>query len=199
MKTKLLLLFTFYCSFFTASQAFAQKDYVILVNGDTVRGKMTKSLFGALKFKASGKAENEKLETNRFKEYFNSKDSSYFVALTLNKQRKPEFLERLENGKIKLYKSVVNYPGTVGARGVMTGGGSTETWYASKDDGELLEIKTSAILSGSRNEREKNFDALMASYPELLEDFKKEKSFSFDTLRAYIKKYNYYYKYMISN
>lgn len=197
---RIFSLLIFFSSLFVNNQTFAQNDYVVTLNGDTLKGKIKKAFLGGMKFKENGKSDNIDLNINNFKEYFTVKDSIYNLALGVGKKKEPEFLERLENGKIELFKYMVTSGGgMMRPGGGMSVGTTITTWYARKDGGDLLEIKTDGLLSGSRVEREKNFDFLIGSYAELLEDFKKEKSFSFDILRAYIKKYNYYYKYLVKN
>lgn len=173
----------------------AQKDYVITLTGDTLLGKIKKPFLDGLKFQEVGKKESIYISTEVYKEYHFSKDSTHYVAVKLSESKKLEFLKRLEYGKIQLFVRVLSNPGMMGAGGVMMGGGSTSYWYAGFDLDNLKEIKTNGLL-GTRSQREKNFHSLIESYPELLEDFKNEKDFSIDMLRAYVKKYNYYFKYL---
>jgi len=181
--------------FLLSSHLKAQKDYVITLAGDTLLGKIRKPFLDGLKFQEAGKKESIYIGTEIYKEYYFSKDSTHYVAVKLSESKKLEFLKRLEHGKIQLFIKVVNGPGMMGAGGVMMGGNSTSYWYAGFSLDSLKEIKTNGLL-GTRSQREKNFHSLIESYPELLEDFKNEKDFSIDMLRSYVKKYNYYFKYL---
>ncbi|MGN7988928.1 hypothetical protein ACTJKC_16375 [Pedobacter sp. 22226] len=62
-------------------------------------------------------------------------------------------------------------------------------WYASKQNGELFEVKSNRIF-GSRSERKDNLYNLISDKPELLEKFKKDDSYSFDAVKDCIKSYN---------
>jgi len=171
----------------------AQKDYVVKLTGDTIFGKIRKPFLDGLKFQETGQKDSRYITLDEYKAYYRSKDSTHYVAVKIPGAKKYEFLERMEYGKLQLFVRVVSSPGTMGPGGVMTGGSSTSTWYAGFDLDSLLEVKTNGLL-GSRSQREKNFDTLIGTYPELLEDFKKEKDFSFAMIRAYVRKYNYYHR-----
>lgn len=171
----------------------AQKDYVVKLTGDTVFGKIRKPLLGSLKFEESDQKDGRNITLHEYKEYYRSKDSTHYVAVKIKGTKKYEFLERIEYGKLQLFVKVVSSPGSMGPGGVMTGGNSTSTWYAGFNLDSLLEVKTNGLL-GSRLQREKNFDTLIGTYPELLENFKKEKDFSFAMIRAYVRKFNQYNK-----
>jgi hypothetical protein len=184
-------------SLLSANLLKAQKDYVVTLAGDTLLGKIKKPLLDGLKFQEKGKKEALAVNEEMYKEYFIAKDSTHYVAVKLSASKKPEFLKCLVFGKIQLFQKTNSSPGaTSGATGVtMSMSMSTSYWYAGFNVDSVLEIKTSGMF-GSRAEREKNFYSLIESYPELLEDFKKEKDFSFEMLRSYIRKYNYYFEHI---
>lgn len=183
-------------SLFSVNLLKAQKDYVVTLAGDTLLGKIRKPFLDGFKFQETGKKETLPINVEAYKEYFKAKDSTHYVAVKVSASKKPEFLERLIFGKIQLFVKINNHPGSMnGATGVMLPGSNTSFWYAGFDVDSLREIKTSGLF-GSRAEREKNFYSLIESYPELLEDFKKEKDFSFEMLKSYIRKYNYYFEHI---
>jgi len=167
----------------------AQKDYVVSLTGDTLIGNIKAPLFGPLKFIANEAKQKVDISIKEHLSYYTSKDSTAYIAVSIPLKNSPVFLQRLENGKVQL---VVYYITHVGANGIGT---SQTFWYAIKDNGKPLDVKASSLL-GSRKERENNFYGIIGDYPELLEDFKNEKSYSFEMIRSYIKKYNYYYKYL---
>jgi len=173
----------------------AQQDYVVTFTGDTLYGKIKKPLLDAFKFQEKGKKESTSITPEAYTEYYRAKDSIHYVAVMLPGASKSQFLERVVYGKIQMFVKVTNSPGAMGPGVTMTAGYSTASWYAGFNTNQLLEIKTSGLW-GSRSKREKNFDSLISSYPELLEDFKKEKDFSFEMLKSYIRKYNYYYEHI---
>ncbi|TCC91834.1 hypothetical protein EZ428_08785 [Pedobacter frigiditerrae] len=184
-----LFLSLIFSSFFV----FAQKDYIVNNAGDTTKGQFKKQLISTgLKFRANGKSQFEDVNYDDLSAYYKSKDSSSYVLKTIPTRKKPLFLERLENGKVKLYEHFI-----AGTSGYMGAGTASQTiWYASKDNGDLLEIKTNNIL-GTREERKSNFYDLIGDYKELWNDFIAEKNFSYEMIESYIKKYNYYHKYLL--
>ncbi len=147
----------FFSLIFSSFFAIAQKDYIVNKAGDTTRGQFKKQLISTgLKLKAIGKSQYEDVNYDDLSAYYKSKDSSSYVLKTIPARKKPIFLQRLQDGKIKLYEHFI--PGTY-----IYMGGSTPSqtiWYASKDDGELLEIKTNNIV-GTREERKNNFNKLI--------------------------------------
>lgn len=167
----------------------AQSDYVVTFNGDTLHGNIKEPFLGKLKFKQTGKSEFEIIDVDKHSQYFISKDTINFVSIQLPQSKKREFLKRLEFGKIQLYEKFVSSPPTMATGGVMMGGGASFFWYAGFTPDQLLEIKTNSLL-GSRTQRESNFDSLLRSRPELLDSFKKKKSFSAEILRYFIQRYN---------
>ncbi|WP_316783622.1 hypothetical protein [Pedobacter frigiditerrae] len=189
---RLILYFLFFSLIFFSSLSFAQKDYIVNNAGDTTKGQFKKQLISGLKFKPDGNSQYEDLNYDDLSAYYKSKDSSSYVLKVIPTGKKPIFLERLQNGKIKLYERFI-----AGTYGYMGGGSPSQTiWYASKDDGELLEIKTNNVL-GTREDRKNNFFNLIGDYKELWDDFIAEKNFSYEMIESYIKKYNYYHKYLL--
>lgn len=185
-----LFLSLIFSSFFVL----AQKDYIVNNAGDTTRGQFKKQIISfGVKFKANGKSQFEEVNYDDLSSYYKSKDSSSYVLKTIPTRKKPVFLKRLQDGKVKLYEYFI--PGTYGYMGAVRTGSQT-IWYASKNDGELLEVKTNNIV-GTREERKNNFYALIGDYKELWDDFIAEKNFSYEMIESYVKKYNYYHKYLL--
>ena len=182
-------------SLLSANLLKAQKDYVVTLAGDTLKGEVFTTLFGTVKFADQSTGKEQKITPANIKSYFISDDSLTYAAVKTSPNAKPEFLKRLLNGRIQLFQKINSSPGRMGAGGVMSVGTSTSYWYAGFNVDSLVEIKTNGLF-GSRAEREKKFYALIESYPELLEDFKKEKNFSFEILKSYIRKYNYYFEHI---
>lgn len=167
-----------------AQPTLAQDDYIITLKNDTLKGKITKSLFGKYKFKETDESKplaiSEK-NTRLFHRVFGTKTET-FAARALPNKSKPTFLLLHEQGEVQLYEFERTTHGPYGNTTVTS-------WYASKGDGPLFNIKTNG-LSFSRAEKESNFEQLLGDNPQLWAKFKAEKSFSFDVLRNYIKLYN---------
>lgn len=184
-------------SLFSANLLKAQKDYVVTLAGDTLKGEVFTTLFGSVRFVDQNTGKEQKVSLANIKLYFISDDSLTYAAVKTSQDAKPQFLKRLLNGRIQLFQKTNSSPGGMsGSTGVMMSASmSTSYWYAGFNVDSLVEIKTSGLF-GSRAERQKKFYALIESYPELLEDFKKEKDFSFEMLKSYIRKYNYYFEHI---
>ncbi|MEE1944640.1 hypothetical protein VRU48_05945 [Pedobacter sp. KR3-3] len=197
MKTKLFLLFTCCCSFFIVSHAFAQKDFIETLKGDTIRGKLRNGFVmgtgpaDELKFKKLEDSKFVTIKTDTLKSYFRSADSALFVLMKMPYAEEARLVKKLENGRIELFEDYSASSGAVSATGIYSARGTISTWYARLDGGQLLEIKTNdtAISGSKREQREKNLYGLLADDQQLLDKFKK-RSFSFDNIRDCIKKYN---------
>jgi hypothetical protein len=181
MKLTILILSVCICMAF-ANSALAQDDYIITLKNDTLKGKITKPLFGRYRFKEAGQAKEVTINLKNTKVYHKGKESETFAARNLPGASKPSFLQVREQGYIHLYELVQSTQGQFGNTTVTS-------WYASKGEGPLLSIKTNG-LSFSRAEKENNFEKLLGDNSELWGKFKTEKSFSFNMLRDYIKLYN---------
>jgi len=184
MKLTALILSTCFCMAL-GTTALAQNDYIVTLKNDTLRGEITKPLFGKHRFQETGQSKplviSEK-NTSAYHRVFNPTKSETFVARTLPNQSKLRFLQLHEQGDVQLYE----FEKTTYSR---YGNTTVTSWYASKGNGPLFSIKTTA-LSFSRAEKEGNFEQLLGDNPILWARFKAEKSFSFDMLRNYIKLYN---------
>lgn len=177
-------------SLFSVNLLKAQKDYVVTLAGDTLRGEVFTTLFGTVKFADQSTGKEQKVSIANVKLYFISDDSLTYAAVKTSPNAKPQFLKRLLDGRIQLFEQFTSSYAGPGRAGT-----SNTFWYAIKGIEATVEIKTNNIF-GSRAQRKENFNNLIADYPELLEDFKKEKNFSFEILKSYIRKYNYYFEHI---
>lgn len=91
-------------------------------------------------------------------------------------------MQRLEDGKICLYEQVINGYNNI----------STTNWYANKDNGPVVMIKTNTltIIGPDHSDRMKDFLKLINDDPKITATFTAENSFSFYTIRKYIRQYN---------
>jgi hypothetical protein len=68
---------------------------------------------------------------------------------------------------------------------------TTEYWFVNKDNGPLIQLKSNTIFNkGSQSKRKNIFIEMIADDAALSEEYKKEDSFSFKSLKYYIHKYN---------
>lgn len=165
------------CAFF--SQVKAQQDFLINSKNDTLKGEIKKQFIGFYRFKPEGGTSFNKIPIRETKEFYKvEKEINYLVKVRPDK-RSPEFLQRLVKGKIDLFE----YYRQSGNNQVDI------VWYASKENGELFEVKSNHIF-GSRNDRKDRLYSLISDKPELLEKFKKDDSYSFEAVKECIKLYN---------
>lgn len=181
MKLTLLSIALFF--FLSFQKTYAQEDYVITHDNDTLKGNINHTLLGQkFKFKQNGQSDFIKITVKFAKEFYKKDERLYYCAKIKPGKSKAEFLKRLENGRVQLFEyDKASYSTNNATREI--------SWYASKDGGPLMFIKTSA-LSFSRKEKEQNFYELIGDDVKLLEKFKLENDFSNDMLRKYIKLYN---------
>ncbi|QMU27633.1 hypothetical protein [Adhaeribacter radiodurans] len=166
---------------FLASHANAQKfDIVITSKGDTLAGTIIGERFTSLKFKDLTGTRFEKFSSSQVKEFRTNK--KIFISKNVPGEVEPLFLERLEAGSIALYE----YYKRTGA----TGNSYIIKWYASKNNEPLIELKTNWGATTARKERKAAFEELIKDDTELYNQYLPIKSFDYNTLSSFIKKYN---------
>ncbi|NII82281.1 MULTISPECIES: hypothetical protein [unclassified Pedobacter] len=165
------------CAFF--SNAKAQQGFLVNSKNDTLKGEFKKQFIGFYKFKPEGSNKFSKINIDSTKELFVAEKSINYLAKYRPELNEPEFLLRLEKGKINLVQYYYAYGNN----------NYTLIWYAYKGEGPLLEIKSNQIF-GTRKERKEHFFDLIGDNVLLTDQFKMNDSYSFDTIRAYIKSYN---------
>ncbi|TCC98099.1 hypothetical protein EZ449_21725 [Pedobacter frigidisoli] len=165
-------------------------DYVIKTNGDTIKCEIKEELLGAVKYKAVGSDNYIKVKAKDIKEYFSTKDE-YPHILIAHPNGYTSTLERIESGKIKLYKETSDIYLQHGATGVASRNTSIQ-WFAEKDNSGIKLIKTNQIinLTNSKSKRKGNFYELIADNILLASEFKDIDSYSIDEIRNIIKRYN---------
>lgn len=180
------------CIFFTAKLTFSQaiSDYVIKTSGDTIKCEINEELFGAVKYKAVGSDNYLRVKAKDIKEYFSSKDE-YPHILIAHPNGYTSTLERIESGKIKLYRETRNIYLQHSATGTASRNTSIQ-WFAEKDNSGIKLIKTNQIinLTNSKSKRKENFNELIADNILLASEFKDIDSYSIDEIRNIIKRYN---------
>ncbi|MFD1257587.1 hypothetical protein ACFQ3S_12335 [Mucilaginibacter terrae] len=185
MKIKFLLIVILTSTIISFVAHAQQTGIIVNLNGDTVKCEMKFPFIGADKYKTA--------EMEDFKK-FNVKDVSYYRtddlkrvyrATHLPKSKKLVFLQLVEDGKITLYTYTVTSYGYMGATYTNT------TWYVSKDNGELQELKTKALFgNSSKKSRQNIFSEMIADNPEVLKQYEEADNFSFKTLQNTVHYYN---------
>lgn len=171
-----ILCCAFLCAFFSRLNA---QDFLITSKNDTLKGEIKKQFIGFYRFKPEGTDSFNKIKLRETKEFFKAEKEINYLVKERPDKKSPDFLQRLVRGKIDL----LEYYRQSGNNHVDI------VWYASKQNGELFEVKSNRIF-GSRSERKDNLYNLISDKPELLEKFKKDDSYSFDAVKDCIKSYN---------
>lgn len=174
----------------------AQTDYIIMNDGTKVLGEMKSHTVKKVRFKADGSKKTQRFKPADITEAYKTGNKKFRSVELPNKNGK-YFVEVLQDGKIKLYeffKGAAGYrysaPNPYGGAGfATTGNNPAQYWYAQKDGGELVEVKSNQIW-GSRKARKDNLSALIADNPQVLNRYNKEDKFTFDFIRSLIEEYN---------
>ncbi len=182
---KILLSLILFCAVCT-ERSYAQKDYVITKNRDTVYCDIkTNVVSGKIKYRPNGKEKYSVIDPDNIIEYFTAADTSTFVLKKLpGKADQPAcYLNWLEKGKINLYEQQV----VSGSHGE-----TSAFWYAGKDNDSLKLIKVAGIAVGDvgrSDHREKLFLNMIADFPALLDAFENE-AYTFANIENCIINYN---------
>lgn len=174
----------------------AQTDYIINNEGVKVMGEVKNHNVDKVKFIAVGEKKADKYKPEDIKEAYKA-GHGVFRSLILPGDKSASFLQLLEDGKIKLYEFFKNgYTTTYGAPVSYGGTGTymgrstpTRYWYAQKEGGELVEIKSNQIW-GSRKGRKDNFSKLINDNQHILDRYQTADKFTFDFIRSLIVEYN---------
>jgi len=171
------------------SYAQSQESYIVTNRNDTLKCAIKRPLlfddFGnGYKYRLTKKDSYKPLIADSIKAYYFAEDSITYFAEVLPGNKKPRFVTRLEHGKINVYQD----------KAQSSGRNTLNTWYASKLEGPLLEIKTEGLTIGAsgnnRDDRKKNLSDLLADNPSLAEQFARKNDFGFKAIREAIQQYN---------
>jgi len=167
---------------------FAQKDYIVTLQQDTLRGKINSFNDNVLKFRQTDSSSNVKFQLDQLKSVYYHKSKSEYFPVRIPGGKKDLFLKRVESGKIQIYELVrtTSFQSQYGGMA----SSSIRTWYAVKGDAAAVEIKTNNLLGGSRKERKDAFCDLIKDDAALAKQFLDANDFSFDYLQITIKLYN---------
>ncbi|WP_286883905.1 MULTISPECIES: hypothetical protein [Sphingobacterium] len=204
----------------SAQEATKKLDYVVLMNADTLYGKISSIKDHKLKFENQQKEKLTFTPDQVFRAYWESKRKVYAPSYVENGlepvqgtspqvfqigryyTEEPTFAEVLVDGEIMVY--YVSNLNLGGGGGMMfgTGGGGTmlsigvsKSKYAyalKKSTGEVIEINsnTNGLFSNSKKKRTIALGRLINDEPELFAEFENEKKYDYDLFIKYIMRYN---------
>lgn len=179
-----------------AGKTYGQTDYIINNDNTKILGEVKSQNVDKVKFIPANEKKVQKFNAQQIKEAYKS-GHGIFRSVAVAEGKKPSFLRVLEDGEIKLYeyfKSSTMYSG-VPAGGYGGGGfGATynstkKRWYAQKDNGEVVEVKSNGIW-GSRKNRKDNFFNMIKDNAHVAERYEQADKFSFDFVQSLIEEYN---------
>jgi len=213
--------------FFLCSSAVVQAqkdeknvDYLVLMNADTLYGKISSVKDSKLKFENLQKEKLTFTPDQVFRAYWQSKKKVYAPSYVENgldpvpgtspqtyqvrkaQDLEPTFAEVLVDGEIMAYfVSELHFGGSggmmIGSGGAapMIGVGFTKSKYAyalKKATGEVIEINSnsSGLFSGNKKKRILTLGRLINDEPELFAEFEKEQKYNYDVFIKYIMRYN---------
>jgi hypothetical protein len=197
LKHALLFAFSLLILLILKLDAHAQSDYIITNDDKKVMGEVKNHNVDKVKFVPAGEKKSKKFKPEDIKEAFKA-GHGIFQSHNLPNGKGPSFLQLLENGNIKLYEffkngytSAYGAPVSYGASGtfMIAKSNPTRYWYARKEGGELVEIKSNQIW-GSRKNRKDNFSELIKDNPHVADRYQTEDKFTFDFVRSLIVEYN---------
>ncbi|UEG51615.1 hypothetical protein LLH06_11600 [Mucilaginibacter daejeonensis] len=160
------------------------QDIIVTSAGDTIPCETRHPFMGVMRYRTADMPEFKKIDIKGIKYYTFQNKEIRFKAALLPKKSKPTFLRLVEEGKITLYLHEVYHYIYMGASY------TTTTWYATKGDDVLKEIKTTGISGKSRKERQAVFADMLADQPIVLKLYEDADSFTFSTLRGIVNLYN---------
>ncbi|MDR2275209.1 MAG: hypothetical protein LBF27_30135 [Sphingobacterium sp.] len=216
----------FLCFFFLVSTGMhaqvieKDKDYLILMNADTLYGKISSVKDRKLKFENLQKEKLTFTPDQVYRAYWQAKKKVYAPSYvenglepvpgtspqTYQVRKAPEleatFAEVLVDGEIMAYfVSELHFGGSggmmigSGGAGPMIGVGFSKSKYAyalKKATGEVIEINSNAngLFSNNKKKRTVTLGRLINDEPELFAEFEKEQKYNYDVFIKYIMRYN---------
>ena len=226
MKIVLVLSSAFMlCFFFSTTLLWAQGDlkkldYLILMNADTLYGKISSVKDRKLKFENQQKEKLTFTPDQVYRAYWQTKKKVYapsyvekglevvpgtspkMYRIQKGTDQDPTFAEVLSDGEIMAYYvSELKFSG--GAAVNVSGGGAgmmptimvNKNKYAyalKKGTGEVAEINSNnnGLFSNAKKKRQITFTQLINDEPALLAEFEKEQKYNYDVFIKYIMRYN---------
>ncbi|WP_313490936.1 hypothetical protein [Sphingobacterium multivorum] len=195
-------------------------DYLVLMNADTLYGKISSVKDQKLKFENQQKEKLTFEPGDIYRVYWQSKKKVYAPSYVENGlepvqgtspqvfqigryyTEEPTFAEVLVDGEIMVYYVFNLNLGGGGGMMFGTGGGGTmlsigisKSKYAyalKKSTGEVIEISsnTNELFSNSKKKRTIALGRLINDEPELFAEFENEKKYDYDLFIKYVMRYN---------
>jgi hypothetical protein len=83
--------------------------------------------------------------------------------------------------------------GNTGGYNTQTNTSSTKNWFVSKDNGALIELKTSGlfVFGASHDDRKAALAEMFADDPQVAAAYKADDSFSFKKIQKFVEQYNH--------
>lgn len=194
MKGMLMGILTGFVMTFS-SDVNAQTDYVINNDGAKIMGEVKSHNVDKVKFIPANEKKAQKFNAEQLKEAYKA-GHGVFRSVAAAEGKKPSFMQVLEDGKIKLYeyfKTSTMYGAPAGGFGNgaigSTYNSTKKRWYAQKDGGEVVEVKSNGIW-GSRKNRKDNFFNMIKDNVHVAERYENADKFSFDFVQSLIEEYN---------
>jgi hypothetical protein len=165
-------------------------DYVIKLNGDSVRCTISTPLFGFMKYKSASMNKPQKVTTDSIKEYSIAVDHKIYRRVFRDGLKKPEFMNVIENGTICIYEVLQNT--TYSGPGLTLGAGATvRDWYVGKNSDKVTALKSSSMfIADSRKARKDLFKDMLEDKPDIYNKYVADKKFTFKQIRSLIHLYN---------
>jgi hypothetical protein len=167
-------------------KAHAQDDYVVTINGDTLKCKIRVKFFPHVdspgqdyKYQTATMKSFESINFKDFKGFGLTSKKIVFRAV-VDKYGENKYMKTIEDGKICLYE---NNEGPTSRH-------STD-WYVGKDIAKVFILKTAGIIPvKSRSDRKAGFAELLKDNKDVYDLFLNEDKFSWDEIRRVVQLYN---------
>lgn len=158
------------------------QDYVITLKGDTIRCKVSKSIFGAFSYETPEMNGSKRIKTNDIKEFIRKK--TIYASVHRDDKNKSEFMEVVEKGVISLYQ-VTYYSYS------QYGSTSTTNWFVGKKSDTVSILKTNGLFATrSRQQRKDSFSEMLKDKKEIYDKYVAEDKFSFEQIENLVHLYN---------
>lgn len=194
---KFIIASTMFCSCLLALialTAHAQKksDYIITAKGDSLPCTVSIPFFNGVlpKYKTNDMDKAVKVDPIEVKEYSTKNGKYIYASAYKSGNKRPEFMEVIEKGKIYLYEVINTYQSYTAS--TPTYSSSIQNWYISKGDNKAKSLKTSSFFffDKSRQERKDDFGEMIKDNQAVYDKYITGKKFTFKELRKLIHLYN---------
>ncbi len=178
-----------FISFLFSVNVFSQRtDYIVTFKKDTVYGVL-KYTFGYPTSLMSDSGRYS-VDVNNVDAYYESDKNHLYKNKALPEKTRHIFFRCLEIGRISLYANITTLVTTSAQNpGMITGNTKSIQLFAEKEEGKLVEVKSSGMLSGNKKHR-KDFLDLISDNKALVDIYNQNKDFELPYIQYYIHEYN---------